>query len=144
MAREAKGTIVDEAEYIPIVDNNREDPDPFGVSLLPMTAAESNELQRTLGELTGAKINFTERAQKAVRKIFEKRVLRVWNYSIPHIKTGERIRPQNGIGLYLAIMEHGDEKEAEIIDDIVQAVKDQSHLRAGLRETLRSQSAPTA
>lgn len=140
MAREVQEAMLGETEYIVDIDDNRQDEDPFGVVLLPMTAAEVNAIERSAGEFTGGKINFTERAQLQVREIFAKRVVRVWNYSIPHKKTRERIRPQTGLGLYLAILEHGDEHESKVIDDIVQAVKLQSHLRKGLRETLSSQS----
>jgi hypothetical protein len=142
MARQAKAALIDVVEYVPNIENNRQDPDPFVVGLEPMTGDELKAFERVMGEMSGGKINFTERAQKLVENIFAKRVKWAKNYSIPHKRTKERLEPKNGAGLYRAIVENGDELECSIIDDIVEALKNHSHLRTGLLETLRSQSEP--
>lgn len=140
MAREGKKAITDVVEYVPEIDNNRDDPDPFVVDIRPMLGEDLRELERSMGDFTGAKVNFTERAQKKAKEMFGKYVPGVRGYAIAHRLSGEMIRPRTGAGLYQVLTEHGDEHEQTIISDILEAVKNQSKLRAGLRETLRSRS----
>lgn len=134
MAREARGTVDDEVDFIPSIDGNRDDPDPFTVTIKPLTAGELAKIERGMGNFSGHKVNFTERAQAHVKMIFERRVVSVRGYSIVHPKTGAKIEPKTGPELYTAIMDHGDDHETDIIDEIVAAVKDASKLREGLRE----------
>lgn len=137
MAREAQKVTTDGVWYAPDIDGNRDDPDPFEVFIHPMTAGDMKRVERGMGEYTAGKINFAERGQKQVREIISKCVTDARGYSIWNTKTGEKITPRNGAALYAAIMDHGDDKEASILDDVFQAIKDASHLKAGLRETLR-------
>jgi hypothetical protein len=140
MPRERKGTADDEMVFIPSIDGNRDDPDPFTVTIKPMTAGEMLRIERSLGDFTSAKINFAERAQTQVKSLLSSRVVSVHGYTVTHPKTGERVCPRNGAELYAAIMSYGDDKEASIIDEIVAAIKDVSKLKEGLREQLGSQS----
>jgi hypothetical protein len=140
MPRERQGTDGDEVVFVPSIDDNRDDADPFTVTIKPMTAGEMLRMERGLGEFTTTKINFSERAQAHVKSVFEARVVRVYGYTIIHPKTGARICPRNGAELYAAIMDFGDDKEASIIDEIVSAIKDTSKLKDGLREQSGSRS----
>lgn len=139
MGRTFKPITESEVEYAPDIADNRDDPEPFIVRLLPMTAAEVKDLERSMGDFTAAKMNVLDRATKHIRDVFKKRVVGVSRYSIMSRK-GEVVEPKTGIELYEAIIEHGDAKEATVIDDIYEALRDHSKLRAGLPEALRSRS----
>lgn len=139
MAREVLKIITEPVEYVPLIDGNRDDPDPFRVWLTPMTAAEMGAAERSMGQFSGGKVNFTERAQRQLRTILCEHITRVYGYTIPHKDSGARLAPINGTELYDAIWVHGDDHEASILGDIYNALRDQSHLREGLWERLRSQ-----
>lgn len=140
MGRDVKQIVTGGVWYTPDIDNNRDDPDPFEVFIHPLSAGDMKVVEAGMGHFTGAKINFTERAQAQIRSVFSKYVTEVHGYAIRHNKTGERIEPRNGVALYTVIMDHGDDDESKVIDDIYAALKSVSHLREGLRETLRSRS----
>ena len=145
MGRNTKQIITEGTWFVPDIDNNRDDPEPFEVFIHPLSAGDMKTVEAGMGAFTSAKINFTERAHTQIKKVFAKYVTDVRGYSICHHKTGDRIEPRNGAALYNAIMDHGDDDEAKIIDDIYSALKSASHLREGLREILRlrSDSFPT-
>lgn len=135
MGRVARTIMKEPAWYVPDIEDNRADPDPFRVQISPMSGAELNELEATQGKFTkGASVNFVKRGQLIVERLFSNRVHAVEGYSI----AGET--PKDGAALYRAIMTHGDESEVAIIDDIVDAVKNASKLDDGLLEKLTSQS----
>jgi len=140
MARNANTKTREVEEYIPDVETNRDDPDPFAVGIEPATATEMAAVERGLADMSGRSNNYIARAQRKVRDLFVAKVKWVRNYTITHRKTGVVIEPKTGAQLFDAIMEHGDDTESKIIDDIVEAIKDCSHLRRGLPEALRSQS----
>lgn len=134
MARQAKTIVKEPVWYVPDIEDNRADPDPFRVQISPMSGAELNELEATQGKFTKGDINFIKRGQTLVERIFSNRVLKVEGYAIAG-KT-----PTNGKELYQAIMGHGDESERSIVDDIVEAIKSASKLDEGLLGNLKSQS----
>lgn len=146
MAREAKRVSREWEEYVPNIGDNRDDKEPFTVEINPATGAEySNEL--------AAQLNFTGREDKkkraekhenAMREMFRKRVRSPKGYSLFNKDTGERIVPVTSVELFDAILEHGDGEEQGVLTDIFAAIGEQSKLREGLRETLRSRSEPTS
>ena len=136
MARIAKRK-EDAVWYIPDIDENRDDVDPFMVLLSPLSAADMRKLEQLgLGKVTKkgtAEINFMERAQQLQERIIKERVLDVKNYSVMLQSTEgkeEVFTPTNGKELLKAIMQAGA-SEAVILDDIVEALKDSSMLDEG-------------
>ena len=131
---------LEEVDYVPDIEDNRNDPDPFVVRIKPMTAAEMKMLERSMGEMTAGKAaNFLERADKVARAIFKRCVVSVRGYTA-RSKDGTVMTPSTGVELYDAVNSCGDPAESAVIDDIYAAIKDHSHLRAGLPEVLRSRS----
>tara|TARA_A100001391_G_scaffold199581_2_gene182802 strand:+ start:375 stop:797 length:423 start_codon:yes stop_codon:yes gene_type:complete len=136
MARIAKRK-EDAVWYIPDIDENRDDVDPFMVLLSPLSAADMRKLEQFgLGKVTKkgtAEINFMERAQQLQERIIKERVLDVKNYSVM-LQSAEGkeevFTPTNGKELLKAIMQAGA-SEAIILDDIVEALKDTSMLDEG-------------
>lgn len=142
MARVAKHN-EDASWYIPDIDDNREDPDPFMVLISPLSGKDMRKLEQTgLGKLTKkgtVDINFMERAQRLQERIIKERVLEVKNYAVMLEGSDKVIEPKNGEQLIVAIMNAGA-SEAGIIDDIVDALKDSSTLSEGALGNLKPQS----
>jgi|TARA_A100001391_G_scaffold70347_2_gene44934 hypothetical protein len=137
MARVAKRK-EDAVWYIPDIDDNREDSEPFMVLLSPLSAADMRKLEQSgLGKVTrkgSADINFMERAQQLQERIIRDRVLEVKNYSVLLSNDEgkeELFTPSNGKELVKAIMSAGA-SEVVIFDDIVEALKDSSTLEEGI------------
>jgi len=137
MARVAKRK-EDAVWYIPDIDDNREDSEPFMVLLSPLSAADMRKLEQSgLGKVTrkgSADINFMERAQQLQERIIRDRVLEVKNYSVLLSNDEgkeELFTPSNGKELVKAIMSAGA-SEVVIFDDIVEALKDTSTLEEGI------------
>ena len=136
MARVAKRK-EDAVWYIPDIDDNREDAEPFMVLLSPLSAADMRKLEQFgLGKFTKkgtTEINFMERAQQLQERIIKERVLEVKNYAVM-LESAEGkeevFTPTNGKELLKAIMQAGA-SEAIILDDIVEAMKDGSMLDEG-------------
>ena len=137
MARVAKRK-EDAVWYVPDIDDNREDSEPFMVLLSPLSAADMRKLEQSgLGKVTrkgSADINFMERAQQLQERIIRDRVLEVKNYSVLLSNDDgkeELFTPSNGKELVKAIMSAGA-SEVVIFDDIVEALKDSSTLEEGI------------
>jgi hypothetical protein len=137
MARVAKRK-EDAVWYIPDIDDNREDSEPFMVLLSPLSAADMRKLEQSgLGKVTrkgSTDINFMERAQQLQERIIRDRVLEVKNYSVLLSNDEgkeELFTPSNGKELVKAIMSAGA-SEVVIFDDIVEALKDTSTLEEGI------------
>ena len=147
MARKVKYTEALEVTYLPDVDNgdipNRKDPEPFEVDLIPMSGhqyaiAESEAgLGKISGGKKGSKIDTRARTRKLFKKIFIDNVVAVRGYTA--VKNGVVITPTDGASLYDAIM-HADEAESELIDEIVDAIRDASVLEEGRKKA----SAPSS
>ena len=141
MARVIK-RIDDATWYVPEIDDNRTDPDPFMVLITPLSGVEMRKLERAgMGKLTRnrGEINFLKRAQDTQEKIISEKVLDVKNYSVLNPTTNEVLTPANGSDLVKAVLLAGA-KEIEILDDILEAMKDASRLDEGVLENLKLQS----
>lgn len=139
MARLVKRT-EDATWYVPDIGDNREDEDPFMVLLSPLNGAEMRKLEQAgMGKLTKARgqINFFKRAQDIQERIVKERVLEVKNYAVQD-ESGDVFTPKNGEDLLKAVLLVGA-AEAEVIDDIVEALKDASKLDEGLLKNLKLQ-----
>ena len=137
MARVVK-RIEDSTWYVPDVEGNREDSDPFAVLLSPLSGAEMRRLEQSgMGKITKSKgqINFMKRAQEIQEKIISERVLEVKNYSIQD-PDGEVFSPSNGEELIKAIL-FAPPSEGEILEDILEALKGSSKLDEGVLGNLK-------
>jgi hypothetical protein len=125
--------IEDATWYIPDVGDNREDPEPFMVLLTPLSGAQLRKLEQSgMNNLTKGRgqVNFYKRVQDIQEKIIKERISEVKNYSIVK-KDGTVFAPANGAELLEAVLVVGA-AEAEVIDDIVEALKDSSKLDEGV------------
>jgi len=140
MARVIK-RIEDATWYVPDIDDNRADPEPFMVQITPLSGIEMRRLERTgMGKITRGRgeVNFLKRAQETQEKIISEKVLDVKNYAVQNPSTGEILEPSDGASLVKAILLAGA-KEVEILDDILEAMKDSSRLDEGLLGNLNLQ-----
>ena len=125
--------IEDATWYIPDVGDNREDPEPFMVLLTPLSGAQLRKLEQSgMNNLTKGRgqVNFYKRVQDIQEKIIKDRISEVKNYSIMK-RDGTVFAPSNGAELLEAVLVVGA-AEAEVIDDIVEALKDSSKLDEGV------------
>jgi hypothetical protein len=132
MARLIK-RIEDATWYAPDIDDNREDSEPFMVLLSPLSGAEMRKLEQAgMGNLTKnrGQVNFYKRIQAIQERILKERVVEVKNYAVQDPE-GNVFAPKNGEELLQAVLAVGA-AEAEVIDDIVEALKDASKLEEGL------------
>ena len=143
MARIAKGAAAEESTwYVPNVEDNREDPEPFMVLLSPLSGTEMRKLEQSmLGKITRnrGEVNFLKRAQDVQERIIKTRVLEVKNYGVQDANTGKVFMPKDGAELLQAVLMSGA-SESEVIDDIIEALKDMSRLEEGLLGNLSLQS----
>lgn len=132
MARVIK-RIEDATWYVPDIADNREDPDPFMVLLSPLSGSEMRKLEQSgMANMTRnrGQVNFYKRVQDIQERIIKERVIEVKNYSVQDPE-GTIFAPKNGAELLQAVLLVGA-SEAEVIDDIVEALKDASRLEEGL------------
>ena len=136
-------TRLEDAEwYVPDIEDNRADPDPFCVQLTPLSGAELTKFERVLGKITrGREINAVDRAVNLRDRIIIKRVLEVRNYAVLNKKTGKVFEATDGTSLIAAVNIAGGSEVDLVLDDIVQACKNHSKLEEGILENLASQSA---
>ena len=119
--------------YVPDIGDNREDPEPFAVLLSPLSGAEMRKLEQAgMQNVTKGRgqVNFYKRLQDIQERIIKDRVQEVMNYSIVR-PNGESFSPSNGEELLEAVLLVGA-SEAEVIDDIVEALKDTSKIDEGV------------
>ena len=119
--------------YVPDIGENREDAEPFAVLLSPLSGAEMRKLEQAgMQNVTKGRgnVNFYKRIQDIQERIIKDRVQEVKNYSIVR-SNGEIFAPTNGGEPLEAVLLVGA-AEAEVIDDIVEALKDTSKLDEGV------------
>lgn len=134
--------------YVPEIDGNRADPDPFWVLLRPLSAAESARIHgaqamrglkvrlgddgavKTEGDATDLYAASEAARAQAVRVA----VLEVHGYSGRNTITGEVITPRTGAELVDFIERHAWDSEAAVLEDLYRAVTDRSHLERALGE----------
>jgi len=132
MARVVK-RIDEETWYVPDIEDNRNDPEPFAVLISPLSGSEMRKLEQAgMQSLTKSRgqVNVYKRIQDIQERIIRDRVLEVKNYSVAK-KDGTIFEPTNGKELLDAVLLSGA-AEAEVIDDIVEAMKDASRLEEGI------------
>jgi len=118
--------------YRPDIGDNRSDPEPFRVRLLPMSATDFKKYQESSGNFTGGKVNFNRRAWEMSDRIISERVLEVENYAVRDPDTEVVVSPKNGRQLVEALAKADPVERESVTDDIVEALKDSSKLRDGL------------
>ena len=119
----------DWAEYTPEIDNNRDDPSPLTVELLPLSAEDYRRYTHSpAAVLRKAVKDPLGRADAIMATIFSERVRNVRNYSVNGrpITTGAEL------------FRFG---EPEVVDDVSTALKNASSLSAGLQKKSNSPSA---
>ena len=140
MARLVK-RVEDATWYVPEIEGNRDDSDPFMVLLSPLSGAEMRRLEQSgMGKITKGRgqFNFMKRAQEIQEKLIKERVLEVKNYSVVD-PNGSTFTPTDGTELLQAIL-YAPPSEAEILEDILDALKDSSRLDEGILGNLKLQS----
>jgi hypothetical protein len=136
--------------YVPDIDTNRSDPDPFWVLLRPLTANESasihsaeaaRHLKVRFDGANGATIDRAAEAaewvaatEAAMRKAISVAVIEVHGYSGRNVETGEVITPRNGAELVAFVEGHAWDSEREVMQDLYRAVTERSHLERALGE----------
>lgn len=110
--------------YVPDIDNNRKEQDPFRVSLSSITSVEKQRIQRTntSGEIL-------ERYWAVVADVVSEHVHDVKGYEIQD-RHGEWSMPKNGVELVDAI-NAGAPSEMPILEDIMKAIENHSALSEG-------------
>jgi hypothetical protein len=144
--------------YVPDVDGNRQDPDPFWVRLRPLTANESMRIHSAQA-MRGLRVRFDAEgkvetggeahdvwlaSEAAKAQVIRTAVLEVGGYSGRHGETGEVIQPKTGAELMDFIERHAWQSEAAVIEDLYRAVTDRTHLEASLGEASASRSATSS
>lgn len=141
-------------KYVPDVEGNRQDADPFWVRLRPLTANESMRIHSAQamrglrvrvdaeGKVeTGGEAHDMWLASEASKaQVIRTAVLEVGGYSGRHVETGEVIEPKTGAELMDFIERHAWQSEAAVVEDLYRAVTDRTHLEAALGECSASRS----
>jgi hypothetical protein len=132
--------------YVPDIDDNREDDDPFRVLLQPMSGAELAAYERSLVPARSRARGKTDDGSVVARidllteAIFRARVVEVLGYSVTIEKTGEVLTPKNGAELVEAV-KRGPATERPILLDILAALRERSVLSEGALGNSNSPSA---
>lgn len=127
-------TTEDAVWYVPDIDENRDDPEPFRVFLRTLTGADFNKLRsKAMGRVTSGRASvWMKRNQRLIRRIVAEYVLRVEGYALGR-PDGTRAEPTNGRELVKEITDkRTPASEWTVLDDIAQALQKQSALRDGL------------
>lgn len=134
-----KQIISDSTWYVPDIEDNRMDQDPFRVLIQPMTGREADEADRALGQFTkGAKFNSVDRAVKHRDSVVSSRVLEVYGYEAP-----DGHSPKDGGELCVDVRKSDGNEPDLVLDEIYQAIRDHSKLRDGLWDPSKSPSGST-
>lgn len=141
-------------KYVPDLEGNRQDPDPFWVRLRPLTANESMRIHSAQA-MRGLRVRFDAdgkvetggeahdvwlASEAAKAQVIRTAVLEVGGYRGRHGETGEVIEPKTGAELMDFIEQHAWESEAAVVEDLYRAVTDRSHLERALGECSASRS----
>jgi len=130
--------VFDEARYAPDYRDNRDLPEDkrFFVTVVPMTGPEYRQLEESHGKLTrGGNINYVRRYNKLRARAITKCVTGVENLTLTEVKNGQKTSSMITTGKRLAEI-----APAEILEDIIDAIKNQSLLADGLVGKSDSQS----
>lgn len=136
--RKRKAQITDNVVYIPDIDNNRTDEDPFTVTIKPLSAGQYDDLRRqqSSGSVrkrggVGTVASVLGLATDTRNAVVTECVVSVSGYAI-ELADGSTVTPTDGKGLVETITEYGDAHEDTILDDIFAAVTEQATLREGV------------
>ena len=128
--------------YVVNIDDNRKDPDPFRVLISPMTGAEMRAYDDAALNFGGSVM---QRVNYVMDQIVERHVHEVYGYAVIDAKTEVMQRPTDGATL-VACIKASYESEMRVLEDIILAIKNRSHLSDGLLKKLQplSDSGQTA
>lgn len=119
--------------YVPDIDDNREDPEPFRVLISPISGKDMRALRSSL-KLQATSLESEDLMQAAEQReeqlkgmIVSKHVHEVEGYSAVHVVTQEIIEPKDGETLVACILDSHPE-ELTVLNDIYEAILNSSTL----------------
>jgi hypothetical protein len=115
--------------YVPDIDGNREDPDPFAVLVEPLSGAEMAQLEMASSDFAGDSI--IGRVHAVEELIATRRIKDVRGYSVLDADSGKVVTPKTGAELVAAI-KMASAAERNVLREIVNAVQSYSQLKEGL------------
>lgn len=125
--------------YVPDIEDNREDPEPFYVEMTcathdDMRALDEGEMLRTMqAKGRSAALKAVKRLSSRRDMLIEKHVSKVANYAVQNLKTKEWATPTDGASLVEALR-HADPNEAEMVfSDLIEAIESASKAEEGFR-----------
>lgn len=128
MARTVK-FITEATWYVPNIGDNRSDPSPFRVQIVPMSYAEFMAVEwSSVPRSDNGDDGVAGRVRHAEMSAIRKHVVAVENYSISI--NGDTYSPKNGEEL-AAAMDKAPASERAMVRDILGAIEDHSKLSAG-------------
>lgn len=114
--------------YLPDLPGNRQSEDPFAVEISCLSAQELRKLERASAEITkGQAGGFMERVEALINKVFCDHVHSVRGFDVEGVPT-----PTGGASLLTALGSISATPAKLIKDDILEAIQDDSKLKAGL------------
>jgi len=131
---------------------NRDDPDPFRVRLAPFSG---DEFQQSMADVRSRALRIEPEANAAAviadpiaiandqaAAVCRRRILEVYGYAGRELdelgeRTGRVVHPKDGEELVTFILTHAWQTERKVLDDCYDAIRDRSHLSAGLKKNSR-------
>lgn len=120
--------------YAPALGGNRDDPQPFQVLISCLSAQEHRKIQKAQGNVTKLEANWVARGQAMADKIFADHVHDVRGFNVGALK------PTDGKSLLEAFAQIDAKAGEALYEDIMEAIRDASALKAGLLDKLGSPS----
>ena len=131
--------------YVPDIDDNREDPEPFRVLISPISGKDMRALRSSL-KLQATSLESEDLMQAAEQReeqlkgmIVSKHVHEVEGYSAVHVVTQEIIEPKDGETLVACILDSHPE-ELTVLNDIYEAILNSSTLSEDSKKKSNLQS----
>ena len=131
--------------YVPDIDDNREDPEPFRVLLSPISGKDMRALRSSL-KLQATSLESEDLMQAAEQReeqlkamIVAKHIHEVEGYSAVHVVTQEVVEPKDGETLVACILDSHPE-ELTVLNDIYEAIVESSSLSEEAKKKSNSQS----
>ena len=137
----------DRVWYLPDIDENRKDPDPFMVLIGPVDGATMRKCRSSMKAHSGALDQeaivdtLLDREERLRLRVVADHVFDVSGYSVKDTKTGKISAPRNGQELVDVIMDDGTpESEAAILGDVYTAIVSFSALGEDVKKKQSAQS----
>ena len=121
--------------YAPDVDDNRDDEDPVGFLVTPMTARDRQKVQEAeVGTLKRRKINLHKISQRTRDRSLKNHVHKIRNYNVED--ASGKIVAIEDVGTFLKLLKDGalGSAEEEYLDDTYNAIQDEALLEEGLEK----------